>query len=143
MRTARRGCRVEQEILPKASITDQRHQSRVCATTNQDPQPRHHSQLSPRSTYWRSRHHQRGLEPSSSCQRFSPVSMFQPMFIQDHDPLLETNTGAEEPAWMGHSLSRARTRLRTFFVLGNSAKKPLTRPIQSFRNTSWEVQRRG
>ena len=68
---------VKHEILPKASITDQQHPSTVSATMNQDPEPRCQSQLSPRSTYWPSRHYQRGLEPSSTCQRFSPVSLFQ------------------------------------------------------------------
>ena len=30
-----------------------------------------------------------------------------------------------------------------FFILEKSAKNPLTRLMQSFTNTSWNVQRRG
>ena len=50
------------------------------------------------------------------------------ILIQDHDPL-ETNTGLRSRrGWAGtsgHSLTRVRTRLRTFFNLGKSAKKTL------------------
>ena len=67
----------DQEVLPKATTADRRLPSTVCTTTHQDPQPRHHRQSSPRSTWWPSRNHQRGLKPSSISQRFSPVSMFQ------------------------------------------------------------------
>ena len=53
----------------------------------------------------------------------------RPLISHDHDPLLETNTGLRSRrGWAqpkGHSLTRARTRLRTFLNLGKSAKKNL------------------
>ena len=51
----------------------------------------------------------------------------RPLISHDHDPLQETNTGLRSRrGWAGtsgHSLTRVRTRLRTFFILGKSAKK--------------------
>ena len=47
----------------------------------------------------------------------------------DHDPLQETNTALRSrrgwPKTSGHSLTRVRTRLRTFFIFWKSAKKTL------------------
>ena len=131
---------VKQEILPKSSITDQQHPSTVCATTNRDPHPHRHRDPQPRTT-----------SPSSVVAKvdvlaISPpparigtlfqlpallpsvlVPVVEPMFIRDHDPLLETNTLLRSRrGWAktsGHSLSRVRTRLRTFFNLWKSAKK--------------------
>ena len=37
---------------------------------------------------------------------------------------------------------RVRSHLRTFFILGKSAKNPFTRLISAFFNTSWRVRRR-
>ena len=63
--------------------------------------------------------------------RFSCVQVpeVEPILIQDHDPLLETNTGLRSRrGWAGtsgHSLTRVRSQLRTFFILVKSAKKTL------------------
>ena len=84
--------------------------------------------------------------------RFSCVQVpeVEPILIQDHDPLLETNTGLRgRRGWAGtsgHSLTGVRSQLRTFFfILGKSAKNPL--PGSSARSSTpagecWERTRK-
>ena len=62
--------------------------------------------------------------------RFSCVHVpeVEPMLIQDHDPLLETNTGLRRRggwARLGEQFRpRVRTRLRTFLGVGKVRKTP-------------------